>query len=120
MNALQQMIQRQMTENGWSYGDISRRGGLPRSTVHNLATIDKLTRPPLPATLKRLAKGLDLPVESVRMAAAEAAGLEVWRESMHDPEIDVMIASLSQLTPEERTHVQALIRSLLNGRRKQV
>jgi transcriptional regulator with XRE-family HTH domain len=113
MNALQQLIKRQMTENRWSYGDIARRGGLPRSTVHNLAT---LVRPPQPATLERLAKGLELPLDTVRQAAALAAGLEVWREPMADPEIEVMVASLSRLTPDERRHVQALIRSLLYGR----
>jgi transcriptional regulator with XRE-family HTH domain len=116
MNALQQLIKRQMTENRWSYGDIARRGGLPRSTVHNLATLVQMTRPPQPATLERLAKGLELPLDTVRQAAALAAGLEVWREPMADPEIEVMVASLSRLTPDERRHVQALIRSLLNGR----
>jgi transcriptional regulator with XRE-family HTH domain len=116
MNALQQLIRRQMTDNNWSYGDISRRGGLPRSTVHNLATVEQLTRTPLPATLERLAKGLGLPLDAVRKAAASAAGLEVWRETVTDPEIEIMVASLNQLTPDERRHVQALIRSLLNGR----
>lgn len=116
MNALQQLIKRQMTDNRWSYGDIARRGGLPRSTVHNLATVAQMTRPPQPATLERLAKGLELSLDTVRQAAASAAGLEVWREPMADPEIEVMVASLSRLTPDERRHVQALIRSLLNGR----
>jgi transcriptional regulator with XRE-family HTH domain len=116
MNPLQQLIRRQMDENNWSYGDIARRGGLPRSTIHNLATTEKLTRPPRPATLERLAQGLDVPLDAVRGAAASAAGLYVWHEPMADPEIEVMVAGLTKLSPEERRHVQALIRSLLNGR----
>lgn len=119
MNALQELIRRQMTENGWSYGDIARRGGLPRSTVHNLGTAEQLARPPQPATLERLAKGLDLPLDLVRKAAAAAAGLEFWREPMPDPDVEVIVASLNRLTPDERKHVQALIRSLLNGRAPQ-
>ena len=116
MNALQQLIRRQMDENNWSYGDIARRGGLPRSTVHNLATMEQLTRPPRPLTLQRLAQGLDVPLDAVRGAAASAAGLQVWHEPMADPEIEVMVAGLAKLSPDERRHVQALIHSLLNGR----
>lgn len=116
MNALRQLINRRMTEEHWSYAEVARRGGLPRSTVHHLATVERLTRPPLPATLERLAQGLGLPLDTVRSAAAEAAGLVVWREPVADPEIDVIVAGLSKLNAEERRHVQALIRSLLNGR----
>jgi hypothetical protein len=84
--------------------------------VHNLATTEKLTRPPLPLTMERLAKGLDIALDTVRGAAAAAAGLHVWQEPVSDPEIEVMIAGLAKLSPDERRHVQALIRSLLNGR----
>jgi transcriptional regulator with XRE-family HTH domain len=116
MNALQQLIRQRMTEHRWSYGEIARRGGLPRSTVHHLATAEHLTRPPLPTTIEKLAKGLDLPTEAVRAAAATAAGFAMWQEPVNDPEIDVMVAGISKLSPDERRHVQALIRSLLNGR----
>jgi transcriptional regulator with XRE-family HTH domain len=119
MNALQQLIRRQMDENHWSYGDIARRGGLPRSTVHHLATMEELTRPPRPITLERLAKGLDLPLDAIRTAAATATGLHVWHEPVADPEIEVIVAGLNRLSPDERRHVQALIRSLLNGRSHQ-
>ncbi len=114
MNELQKLIRRTMAEHNWSYGDIARRGGLPRSTVHNLATMERLARPPMPATLERLAKGLDLPLDTVRGAVASAAGLQVWREPISDPEIEVMVAALERLNGDQRRHVQALIRSLLN------
>jgi len=116
MNELQRLIRRRMAEQHWSYGDIARRGGLPRSTVHHLATAERLTRPPLPATMERLAKGLDLPTDTVRAAAATAAGYAVWREPVADPEIEVIVAGLKQLSTHERRHVQALVQSLLNGR----
>lgn len=117
MNTLQQLIRDRMAERNWSYGDIARLGGLPRSTVHNLATMVQLTRPPLPTTLEKLARGLDLPLDTVRAAAANAAGYTIWREEVADPEVDVMVAALSKLSSEDRRHVQALIQSLLNGRK---
>lgn len=116
MNELQGLIQRRMTQQNWSYGDVARRGGLPRSTVHHLATSEKLVNPPMPKTLEKLAKGLDVPLDTVRAAAAAAAGLAVWQEKTPDPEIEVMVAGLAKLNAEERRHVQALIISLLNGR----
>jgi transcriptional regulator with XRE-family HTH domain len=115
MNALQQLIRARMADQRWSYGDVARRGGLPRSTVHHLATHERLVRPPHPHTLAGLARGLDVPLEAVRTAAAAAAGLMVWPERVTDPEVDVLVASLSKLTPEDRRHVQALVDSLLHA-----
>jgi transcriptional regulator with XRE-family HTH domain len=115
MNALQQLIQARMADQRWSYGDVARRGGLPRSTVHHLATHERLVRPPHPQTLTGLARGLDVPLEAVRVAAATAAGLMVWPEPVIDPDVDVLVASLSKLTPEDRRHVQALVDSLLHA-----
>jgi transcriptional regulator with XRE-family HTH domain len=115
VNALQRLISNRMSAQGWSYGDVARRGGLPRSTVHHLATSARLIHPPHPATLESLARGLDLPLDTVRAAAADAAGLAVWSEPAFDPEIQILIAGLTRLTPADRKHVQALIASLLNG-----
>src|SRR5262245_4865625 len=115
VNTLQQLIQARMADRRWSYGDVARRGGLPRSTVHHLATHDGLVRPPHPETLARLARGLDVPLDTVRVAAAAAAGLAVWPAPVADPAVEVLVASLSRLTPEDRRHVQALVDSLLHG-----
>jgi transcriptional regulator with XRE-family HTH domain len=115
MNALQQLIRARMADQRWSYGEVARRGGLPRSTVHHLATHERLVRPPHPQTLAGLARGLDVPLETVRVAAAAAAGLMVWPEPVTDPDVDVLVASLSKLTPEDRRHVQALVDSLLHA-----
>ena len=59
---------------------VARRGGLPRSTVYTLAMTRNLARPPRPATLDGLAKGLDVPVSAVRAAAAESTGLHYYDE----------------------------------------
>jgi transcriptional regulator with XRE-family HTH domain len=118
INPLQRLIHQRLRERGWSYGEVARRGGLPRSTVYTLATTRNLARPPRPATLDGLAKGLDLPVSAVRAAAAESTGLHYYDEvpagrgHAGDPERELLIASIDELTPEDRRHVAALVESL--------
>ncbi|WP_354644627.1 helix-turn-helix domain-containing protein [Kitasatospora camelliae] len=116
-NALQQMMKRQLDEHGWSYGDVARLGGLPRSTVHHLATADRLARMPQPTTLERLARGLKLPLDAVRRAAAESCGIHLYTEGApdtpHDPEVATLIASVRQLSAADRRHVAVLVESLL-------
>jgi transcriptional regulator with XRE-family HTH domain len=120
LNPLQRLIRQRLQERRWSYGEVARRGGLPRSTVYTLATTRNLTRPPRPATINALAKGLDVPVSAVRTAAAESTGLhyydEVPAEPEHpaDPERELLIASIDELTPDDRRHVAALVESLRN------
>jgi transcriptional regulator with XRE-family HTH domain len=118
LNPLQRLIQERLRERGWSYGDAARRGGLPRSTIYTLATTRNLARPPRPATIDALAKGLDVPVSAVRAAAAESTGLHYYdqapagTEAQGDPERELLIASIDELTPEDRRHVAALVESL--------
>ena len=118
INPLRRLIVGRMRERGLSYGDVARQGGLPRSTVYTLAITQNLGRPPRPATLDALAKGLDVPVSVVRAAAAESTGLHYYDqipagpEQAADPERDLLIASIDELTPEERRHVAALVESL--------
>jgi transcriptional regulator with XRE-family HTH domain len=117
-NPLQRLIRQRLHERGWSYGEVARRGGLPRSTVYTLAITRNLARPPRPATLDGLAKGLDVPVSAVRAAAAESTGLHYYDEvpaapeQPGDRERELLIASIDELTPEDRRHVAALVESL--------
>ena len=116
-NPLQRLIQQRLKEGKLSYGDVARRGGLPRSTVYPLATTRNLVRPPRPATIDALARGLDVPVSVVRAAAAESTGLHYYDEAPpgHQPgdqERDLLIASIDELSPDDRRHVAALVESL--------
>jgi transcriptional regulator with XRE-family HTH domain len=113
MNALQELIRSRMSARRWSYADVAARGGLPRSTVHHLATNASPARPPHPVTLEKLAAGLDVPLDSVRAAAAEALGLAVWHGPAPDDGVDVLVAALHRLSPQDRRHVAALVSSLL-------
>jgi transcriptional regulator with XRE-family HTH domain len=121
VNPLQRLIQQRLRERGWSYGEVARRGGLPRSTVYTLATTRNLVRPPRPATIDALAAGLDVPVSAVRAAAAESTGLHYYDEAPteeHDPderERELLIASIGELSPDDRRHVAALVESLRKG-----
>ena len=118
MNPLQRLIHRCLREDGQSYGDIARRGGLPRSTLYTLATTRNLVRPPRPATIDALARGLDVPVAVVRAAAAESAGLHYYDTPAPAPARsadagrELLIASIDELSPADRRHVAALVQSL--------
>jgi len=120
LNPLQRLIQQRLRERGWSYREVARRGGLPHSTVHTLAATRSLGRPPRPATIDALAKGLEVPVSAVRAAAAASTGLHYYDEAPAgpenpgDPERELLIASIDELTPDDRRHVAALVESLRN------
>jgi transcriptional regulator with XRE-family HTH domain len=121
VNPLQRLIQGRLSERGWSYGDVARRGGLPRSTVYTLATTRNLVRPPRPATIDGLARGLEVPVSVVRAAAAESTGMHYYDEPADGPrgapgdqERELLIASIDELSAEDRRHVAALVESLRN------
>jgi transcriptional regulator with XRE-family HTH domain len=120
VNPLQRLIQQRLRDRHWSYGAVARRGGLPRSTVYTLATTRNLVRPPRPATIDALAKGLDVPVSVVRTAAGESTGLHYYDDAsaaQHDPddrERELLIASIDELSPDDRRHVAALVESLRN------
>jgi transcriptional regulator with XRE-family HTH domain len=115
---LQRLIRQRLKERQWSYGEVARRGGLPRSTVYTLAITRNLGRPPRPATIDALARGLDVPVSVVRAAAAESTGLHYYDEAPSGPsrpgdqDRDLLIASIDELSPEDRRHVAALVESL--------
>ena len=124
-NPLQRLIRQRLDERGWSYGDVAKRGGLPRSTVYTLATTRNLARPPRPVTLNGLAWGLDLPVSVVRSVAAASTGLHYYDDEpaspgperdpgAGDPERELLIASIDELSSEDRRHVAALVESLRN------
>jgi transcriptional regulator with XRE-family HTH domain len=122
VNPLQRLIAARLQERGWSYGEVARRSGLPRSTVYTLATTRNLVRPPRPATINGLAKGLDVPVSAVRAAAAESTGMHYYDEPPAEPrrgvpgdqERELLIASIDELSTEDRRHVAALVESLRN------
>lgn len=118
LNPLQRLIQQRLRERGWSYREAARRGGLSHSTLYTLATTWNLTRPPRPDIIDALARGLDVPVSTVRAAAAESTGMHYYdgvpagHRNHDDQERELLIASIGELTPEDWRHVAALVESL--------
>src|SRR5208337_771993 len=97
--------------------------GIPRPPLPPPATTRNLVRPPRPATIDALARGLDVPVSAVRAAAAESTGMHYYDSSAEeagrgsgsgDQERELLIASIDELSPEDRRHVAALVESLRN------
>ena len=112
MNPLQILIRSRMAEQHWTFADVARRGALPRSTVHHLATNEQPSRPPHPQTLTRLAAGLDLPAERVRAAAAQATAHTVLTMAK-DPEIEFLLTAVGRLSREDRRHLAAMVHTML-------
>lgn len=112
MNPLQALIRTRMAEQDWTFADVARRGGLPRSTVHHLATNEQPSRPPHPQTLTRLAAGLDVPADRVRAAAAQSTVHTVLTIPA-DPEIEFLLSAVGRLGREDRRHVAAMVRTML-------
>lgn len=109
VNPLQRLISDRKEVLRLSYGDIARQGGLPKSTVHKLATTEQWTQAPHPETLDRLALGIRLPASTVRAAAAEAAGLTKVVLDHEDHGLRMLVGSLESLTPDELRQISALV-----------
>jgi len=77
MNALQRLIKARMAELDLTFYEVGRRGGMPHTTAWTLASKAEHRQIPRIKTLKALSKGLDLPLDVVRVAAAEAAGIRI-------------------------------------------
>lgn len=109
-------MRERMEEKRLSYGEVARRGGISKSTVHHLVSGQRPVRMLQSATLRGLARGLELPLDVVRRAAAQSVGIYMY-EPAPAPEVDLLIASLQQLSARDRQHVAALVESLLRHSR---
>lgn len=113
LNPLAKLIADRRAERRLSYADIAKKGGLPKSTVHKLATTVSWTFPPSTVTLDRLARGLELPSATVRKAASEAVGLTA--HVIVDPSLDTLVGSIEMLTEDQRAQVSALVDAMMRG-----
>jgi transcriptional regulator with XRE-family HTH domain len=109
MNALSRLIQRRKVELDLTWAEIAQRGGFSSHTVvHALATKAEHRQVPRPETLERLAKALELPLDVVKAAAAEAAGYQLNEISVPLPDaepVKIFAAALGDLTQEQKHHL---------------
>jgi hypothetical protein len=114
-NALQRLIQNRMAEMGLSYSEVARIGDLPKPTVYALATKAEHRQPPRPDTLKRLARGLSLPLSTIRQAAAEAAGYRLQEVSVDAEDgMRVIVATYEQLNEDQQKAAVRIMKALLD------
>lgn len=102
VNPLQQLIQDWLdADPTHSVGVLARRGDFPsRNTIYAILNRDAPATVPRDETLKRLARGLGVPLHTVRTAAADAAGYRVESVDL-SPDMQTWVALLDEL-PEER------------------
>lgn len=114
MNALSRLILRRREQLDLTWAEIAQRGGFSgHTTVYNLAH-KSFKAPPRQETLHQLAVALDLPLDVVKAAAAEAAGLRV--EEINVPlsaseDARVVVASLSELDERDRAIIRGMVES---------
>jgi transcriptional regulator with XRE-family HTH domain len=106
-SALQRLITERKAEMRWSYGDIARRGGMSRSTVHKLAT-SSYEGLPRYETMTLLARGLGLPLSTVREAAMQSVRTRTTRTRTSQGR-EILLGHAAELTDEQVEHVNRYI-----------
>lgn len=119
MNRLQRLIRDYLDSHpGETLTSIAKRGGVPKSTVQNIASTEQRRQTPYPDTIKGLAKGLGLSFEEVKAAAGDAAGY-----GASTGERDRLLVELEEyaapLTEDRRRELIALAKFLLQQERAQ-
>jgi transcriptional regulator with XRE-family HTH domain len=111
-NALAELVTAHCDRTGDSLAAIAKRGGMSRQTLSALVNREGPMSWVRQSTLEALARGLDLPVESVRqVAAADAyagngdtpqprtlvAALMAHAEGLTDAQLEVLLATATAL-----------------------
>lgn len=117
MNALQRLIRNRMTELEITYEELAKRGGFPsHTTVWTLANKKEHRQVPRRATLQKLAKGLDVPLDVVHAAAADAAGYSVEEIQLGDgittlhaaEDVKIVVAAMGDLSESDRAKLRRM------------
>ena len=122
MNALQQLIAGYLADHpGETYASISRRGNISKSTVHSLATKDQHRQTPHKPTLAGLARGMNMPEQRVRQAAAIAAGYEGEGSVSEgtDDQGRLIIIGYNEMDPKRKADLSRRMRMLLEEMREE-
>lgn len=95
-----------------SYSSIARRAGMSRATVQAIATRRDYGKQGLAHdTLAKLARGLEMPEQRVRDAAAATAGY-TGRDTADSPQMQLLLAVAKDLDPERLAAVLSRARLL--------
>jgi transcriptional regulator with XRE-family HTH domain len=116
-NPLAELITEHCDRTGDTLSAIALRGGMSRQTLSGLVNRDGPRAFPRRQTLEALARGLDLPLESVRQVAAVAAygegdvvaqrrlvtALVAYAEGLSDDQLEVVLATARAVKRHART-----------------
>ncbi|AYN58266.1 immunity repressor [Arthrobacter phage Kepler] len=107
---LAELIRQHQDKTGDSYSIIARRAGLSKAKIGQLASLDQPHMPRID-TLQKIATGLRLPLRVVQQAAMASAGI---LPDTYDTEqaIDLIVANLRELSPEQLGTAARLIQAL--------
>lgn len=110
-NPLAELVTAHCERTGDTLAAIATRGGISRQTLSGLVHREGPKSWPRHRTLAALAKGLDMPVESVRQIAAETAYGEGETEAPRRL-VTVLVAHAEALSDEDLEVVLATARAL--------
>ncbi|MFJ4168343.1 hypothetical protein ACIPY3_02420 [Paenarthrobacter sp. NPDC089714] len=110
---LAELIRQHQEKTGDSYSQIAIRSGLSKAKIGQLAAAGQPHMPRID-TIEKLASGLRLPLHIVQQAAMASAGIlpESYSE---DQEIDLIVAQLRELSPDQLATAARLIQALRHG-----
>lgn len=118
MNALQRLIRARMAELELTYEELAKRGGFAsHTTVWTLVNKKEHRTVPRRATLEKLAKALDMPLDMVRSAAAEAAGYTIEEVPLGSKvtttlaaaeDVRIVAAAMGELSESDRAKLRRM------------
>lgn len=111
---LADLIRNHQDRTGDSYSMIANRAGLSKAKIGQLSHT-KQNHMPRADTLERLSKGLNLPLKVIQEAAMASAGITpVDYSGGH--RLDLIVATLRDLSPEDLETAAVVIQSLKDRR----
>lgn len=112
MDELSRLIFRRKAELDLTWEEIAERGGFSSHTiVYMLAHKKERKQTPRLATLERLAKALQVPLDVVKVAAADAAGFsfqEVMTTLSASSDLRIIAAAIGELDDSDREKLVGL------------
>lgn len=111
---LRDLIRQHQDRTGDSYSMIAHRAGLSKAKIGQLANATQ-NHMPRADTIDRLSKGLNLPLKVVQQAAMASAGIT---PDGYDggQRLDLVVATLRELGPDDLETVAIVIQSLKDRR----
>ncbi|MGO4143827.1 hypothetical protein AB4Y77_01970 [Paenarthrobacter sp. YAF11_1] len=111
---LAELIRQHQEKTGDSYSQIAIRSGLSKAKIGQLGSKNGQLHMPRIDTIEKLASGLRLPLHIVQQAAMASAGVlpESYSENQ---EIDLIVAQLRELSPDQLATAARLIQALRHG-----